>query len=96
MGSDLDQACLFHGKPWVYGMWCSLEKELAKLTFLWSDNFGKKERSLHRKGMAAIPKIRRKVDFWKSRQVRISDPHCTKVLHFVNIVDPGLQLTNLS
>ena len=31
-------------------------KYTAKLTFLWYDNFGKKERSLHRKGMAAIQK----------------------------------------
>ena len=28
----------------------------AKLTFLWYNKFGEKERSLHRNGMAAIPK----------------------------------------
>ena len=32
-------------------------KYTAKLTFLWYDNFGKKERSLHRNGVAAIPKM---------------------------------------
>ena len=32
-------------------------KYMAKLTFLWYDNFGKKERSLHRNGKAVIPKI---------------------------------------
>ena len=36
-------------------------KFTAKLTFLWYDNFGKKERSLHRNGMAAIPKIQHKI-----------------------------------
>ena len=29
----------------------------AKLTFLWYDNFGKKERSLQMKGKITIPKI---------------------------------------
>ena len=29
----------------------------TKLIFLWYDNFGKKERSLHRNGRTAIPKI---------------------------------------
>ena len=31
-------------------------KYTAKLTFLWYVSFGKKERSLHRNGMVAIPK----------------------------------------
>ena len=29
---------------------------MAKLTFLWYDNFGEKRDPLHRNGMAAIPK----------------------------------------
>ena len=33
-----------------------IDKYMAKLTFLWYDNFGEKG-SLQRNGMAAIPKI---------------------------------------
>ena len=40
-------------------------KYTAKVTFLWYDNFGKKERSLCRNGMAAIPK--RKM-VWKQQK----------------------------
>ena len=32
-------------------------KYTAKLTILWYDNFGENQTSLHRNGMAAIPKI---------------------------------------
>ena len=34
----------------------SIGKYAAKPTFLWYDNFGKKEKSLQRKGRTAIPK----------------------------------------
>ena len=37
----------------------NIGKYMAKLTFLWYDNFGNKERSLHRNGMAAITKTRK-------------------------------------
>ena len=41
-------------------------KYTAKLTFLWYDNFGKKDRSLHRNGRTAFPKITVPTDEWRN------------------------------
>ena len=41
---------------------------LAKLTFLWYDNFGENRTPLHRNGMVAIPKILNSITFFKANK----------------------------
>ena len=64
-------------------------KYMAKLTFLWYDNFGKKERSLHRNGMSAIPKMQTtfkkyKLDHFSATCVGYFDQLLvTRIKHFI-------------